>query len=139
MTKISKADYLSKVKLLTKEETERLLSRMGGKLDRRLEKNKITQAEALAMQLELEDEQLKEWRKVMLSLKEKENEKAKKIAKKEKDKVAKITKAVIKSKAPSKSKTPSKAKDTVKPKAPKKANAKVKAKVTEQAKVESGK
>jgi hypothetical protein len=42
MTKISKPEYLAKVKLLTKEETERLLSRMGGKLDRRLEKNKLS-------------------------------------------------------------------------------------------------
>lgn len=99
MTKISKPDYLSKVKLLTKEETERLLSRMGNKLDRRLEKHKVSQEEALAMQLELEDAQLQEWRKMMRILKEKEKKKEK-----EKVKVAKIAKAVIKSKAPLKSK-----------------------------------
>ena len=75
MTKISKPEYLAKVKLLTKEETERLLSRMGGKLPRRLEKRKVSQAEALAIQMELEDEQLQEWRKMVLGLKKKEKAK----------------------------------------------------------------
>jgi hypothetical protein len=62
MTKSTKPNYLAKVKLLTKEETERLLSRMGSKLDRRLEKRKVSQEEALAKQMEWEDEQLQEWR-----------------------------------------------------------------------------
>ena len=96
MTKSSKPDYLAKVKLLTKEETERLLSRMGGKLPRRLEKRKLSQEEALAMQLELEDQQLNEWRKVMHSLKQKEEAKAAKEAKKE-----------AKAKAPAKAKVES--------------------------------
>lgn len=112
MTKTIKPEYLAKVKRLTKEETERLLSRMGGKLDRRLEKRKVSQEEALARQLELEDEQLQEWRKMMRILKEKEEAKeAKKVAKKkEKTKTAKKSKAPLKSKAPVKSKAPSKAK-----------------------------
>jgi hypothetical protein len=42
MTKINKPNYLAKVKLLTKEEIERLFYRMGGKLDRGLEKHKLT-------------------------------------------------------------------------------------------------
>ena len=75
MTKIRKPEYLAKVKLLTKEETERLLSRMSGKLDRRLGKDKLSKEEALAIQLELEDEQLQEWRKMMHSLKKKEDAK----------------------------------------------------------------
>ncbi len=75
MTKISKPEYLAKVKQLSKEETERLLSRMGGKLDRRLEKNKLSRDEALAIQLQLEDEQLQEWRKMMHILKKKEEAK----------------------------------------------------------------
>ena len=74
MTNTSKPNYLAKAKQLSKDETERLLSRMGGKLDRRLEKGKLSQQEALAKQLELEDEQLQEWRKVMHSLKKKEAE-----------------------------------------------------------------
>ena len=63
--KMSKPAYLEKVRLLTDEEKERLLSRMAGKLPRRLEKEKLTQEDALAIQLELEDEQLQEWRKKM--------------------------------------------------------------------------
>jgi hypothetical protein len=69
MNKISNPGYLAQVKLLSKDETERLLSRMSGKLPRRLEKEKISQDEALAIQLELEDEQLQEWREVMSKLK----------------------------------------------------------------------
>jgi hypothetical protein len=123
MTKTIKPEYLAKVKLLTKEEIERLLSRMGGKLDRRLEKRKVSQAEALASQLQLEDEQLQEWRKMMRVLKEKEEAKvAKKEAKKEeKAKIAKKSKAPLKSKAPVKSKAPIKSKAPLKSKAPMKA------------------
>ena len=75
MTKVSSPAYLAKVKLLTKDETERLLSRMSGKLPRRLEKGKLSKEEALAIQLELEDEQLKEWRKMMLELKKRDEAK----------------------------------------------------------------
>jgi len=92
MSKISKQYYLAKVKLLTKEETERLLSRMGGKLDRQLEKHKLSQEEVLAIQMELEDEQLQEWRKVMQNLKEKEKKKAEK---EQNDKVAKQSKSPL--------------------------------------------
>jgi hypothetical protein len=115
MTKTIKPEYLAKVKRLSKEETERLLSRMGAKLDRRLEKHKVSQEEALARQLELEDAQLQEWRKMMGILKEKEEAKEatkkakKKEAKKvEKSGIAKKSKALAKAKAkPSaKSRTP---------------------------------
>ncbi len=75
MKNIVNPDYLAKVKLLNSEETERLLSRMGGKLERKWEKNKLSSEEALAIQLEKEDEQLNEWRKVMHQLKEKERAK----------------------------------------------------------------
>ena len=87
MKKIANPEYLAKVSLLSQDEMERLLSRMGDKLDRRLEKNKLTQEEALAVQLEKEDEQLHEWRKVMHHLKERDEAKASKeaeaVAKKE--------------------------------------------------------
>jgi hypothetical protein len=105
MTKINKPKYLAKVKLLTKEETERLLSRMGGKLDRRLHKDKLSKEEALAIQLELEDEQLQEWRKMMHSLKNKEEAK-----KEEKAKIAKKAKAPLQAKIAEKAKAPLKAK-----------------------------
>ena len=123
MTKIGKPDYLAKVKHLSKEETERLLSRMGGKLDRRLEKSKLSQEEALALQLEHEDEQLLEWRKVMHSLKKKEE--------------AKVAKKEAKSKASTKTKSPAKAKASTKAKPP--AKAQVKTKVAKKAKAEAGK
>jgi membrane protein involved in colicin uptake len=113
MTKTIKPDYLAKVKQLSKVETERLLSRMGGKLDRRMEKGKLSQQEALAKQLELEDEQLQEWRKVMHSLKKKEE--------------AKEAKNREKAKAPAKAKAKGPAKKT---KVPAKAKAKVPAKKT---------
>lgn len=90
MTKIITPAYLAKVKLLNTEEEERLLSRMSGKLPRRLEKDKLTREEALAIQLELEDEQLADWRKNMQEIKAKEelkaSEKSAKHSKKESDK-----------------------------------------------------
>ena len=90
MTKIITPAYLAKVKLLNSEEEERLLSRMSGKLPRRLEKDKLTREEALAIQLELEDEQLADWRKNMQEIKAKEelkaSEKSAKHSKKESDK-----------------------------------------------------
>ncbi len=72
-TKLCNPDYLEKAQLLTEEEAERLLSRMAGKLPRRLEKDKLSREEALAIQLEIEDDQLQEWRNKMHFLKEKEN------------------------------------------------------------------
>ncbi len=127
MSKISKQYYLAKVKLLTKEETERLLSRMGAKLDLRLEKNKINQEEALAKQLQLEDKQLQEWRKVMLDLKAKE---AKKAAK---------AKTPSKKKSPAKVKVKSKLKTTAKTKTPAKAKSSAKTTVVKTTKVEPSK
>lgn len=105
MTKTIKPEYIAKANLLTDEETERLLSRMGGKLPRRIEKRKLTQVEALAIQLEMEDEQLQAWRKVMQSLRKKEEAK-----KEEKSKTAEKSKTPLKSKAPIKAKAPLKAK-----------------------------
>ncbi|MBI5437228.1 MAG: hypothetical protein HY937_09010 [Nitrosomonadales bacterium] len=81
MKNTCKPEYLAKVKLLTKEETERLLSRMVGKLPHRLEKDKLSKEEALAIQMELEDEQLQEWRKMMRILKKKEESKIEATAK----------------------------------------------------------
>jgi hypothetical protein len=60
--KIASEEYLLKAKNLSKEQVEYVLSRLGGKLGRRLEDNKLAALEALAIQLEIEDEQLKEWR-----------------------------------------------------------------------------
>ncbi len=56
-------EFLEKAKSLSKKDAELLLSRMGGKLTRRLEDKRLSAIEVLALQLELEQEQLREWRK----------------------------------------------------------------------------
>ena len=76
MTKLSKPEYLSKVAKLSKAETERILSRMSGKLPRQLGKDRLSQEEAIAIQLEIEDDQLQDWRKMVHYLREKETLKA---------------------------------------------------------------
>lgn len=69
--KAASQEYIDKAKILTPEEAERLLSRMSGKLPRRLEKDKLSEEDALALQLELEDDQLNEWRERMAKIREK--------------------------------------------------------------------
>lgn len=76
--KLINDEYLEKAKKLTEEEAERLLSRMRGKPARRLEDKKLSPLEALAIQLEIDDEQLAEWRKNMHAIKAKEDKKNKK-------------------------------------------------------------
>lgn len=70
MRKVPSDEYLEKAKLLGEEETERLLSRTRSKLMRRLENEKMTALEVVAIQLELEDEDLNEWREKMAELRE---------------------------------------------------------------------
>lgn len=59
-------DYIENARLLTEEEAERLQSRMSEKLRRQLKKEKFSTLEALAIQLQREDEQLNEWRQALL-------------------------------------------------------------------------
>ena len=63
--------YLEKAQTLSKEETERLLSRARSKLIRRLESEKMTAQEVVALQLEIEDEDLSEWRAKMAEIRKK--------------------------------------------------------------------
>jgi hypothetical protein len=63
--------YLEKAQTLSKEETERLLSRARSKLIRRLESEKMTALEVVAVQLEIEDEDLSEWRAKMTEIRKK--------------------------------------------------------------------
>lgn len=70
--KVASDEYLEKAKRLTQEESDRLQSRMSGKLPRRLEANKLDTVDALAIQLELENEQLNEWREKMRDVSDKE-------------------------------------------------------------------
>lgn len=113
MPKISNPLYAEKVKKLSKLESERLLSRMSGKLPRRLEKDKLSKEEALALQMELEDEQLQEWRKMMAALNKKAESKDK-----PKEKAAEKAKPVVKAKASSKDKSTEKSPKTTKAKKP---------------------
>jgi hypothetical protein len=71
MNKTPSDEYLEKAKQLTKEETERLLSRMRNKLLRRLADKKMSSLEVVAIQLEIEDEDLNEWRNKWAELKKK--------------------------------------------------------------------
>ncbi|HAF01914.1 MAG TPA: hypothetical protein DCO68_08370 [Methylophilaceae bacterium] len=61
--KIASDEYLEKAKHLSEEEMEKLQFRMRGKLFRRAEDQKLTMTEAIAIQLEIEDMELQEWRK----------------------------------------------------------------------------
>ena len=67
--------YLEKAQTLSKEETERLLSRARSKLIRRLESEKMTALEVVAVQLEIEDEDLSEWRAKMAEIRKKAKDK----------------------------------------------------------------
>ena len=69
--KTANEEYIEKAKLLTEEEAERLQSRMIDKLHRRLEDKKLNTIEAIAIQLEFEDEQLNEWRERVVEVREK--------------------------------------------------------------------
>jgi hypothetical protein len=62
--KIRPADpkYLERAMQLSKEEAERLFLMVRGELTRRVEDHSTTPLEAIASQLELEDEALAEWR-----------------------------------------------------------------------------
>jgi len=75
MKKSPSEEYLEQAKLLSKEETERLMARMRAKLMRRLEDKKMNALEAVAIQLELEDEDLKEWREKMAEVSKKHSNK----------------------------------------------------------------
>ena len=66
------AEYLDRAKQLSPEETERLMARMRGRFRRRTEERKLSSIEALAFQLEYEDEELDEWRQRMSELREAE-------------------------------------------------------------------
>ena len=64
-------EYVEKAKLLSEEETERLMARMRTKLMRRLEDKKMTVPEVVAIQMEIEDEELNEWREKMVEIRKK--------------------------------------------------------------------
>ena len=93
MKKAISPEYLELAKKLKKEEAEKLLSRMTGKLPRRLAHDELSREEALAIQLELEEERLNDWRSMMQMLKDEE---AKKLAKEKAKALEQVAKAKAK-------------------------------------------
>lgn len=69
--KTASPEYIQKAMALTRDDAERLFSRMRRKLIRRLEHDELQSLEAVALQLQLEDEELKEWRGKMAELRNK--------------------------------------------------------------------
>jgi hypothetical protein len=98
--KISKPEYLEKALLLNDDEQQRILSRMSGKLPNRLLKEKLSVEEAIAIQLEIEDEQLAEWRKNWEKIRKQDADKKAKAERKLASKnSADVEKAVVKKSA----------------------------------------
>lgn len=71
-------DFIKLAEKLDEESAEKVLSRMTGKLPKRFIKEKLTKVEAIALQLEFEDELLQDWRKNLAKLNEREDKKKKK-------------------------------------------------------------
>lgn len=69
--KVPTKNFLEKAKQLSKKDAERLMARMRGRFVRRLEDKKFTATEALALQLQFEEEQLMEWRKKVAEIRQK--------------------------------------------------------------------
>jgi len=67
-SKTSTEKYLEKAKLLSNDEAERVLARMRGRFTRRVEDKRISALEAIALQLEHEDEELAQWRERMVEI-----------------------------------------------------------------------
>jgi hypothetical protein len=75
--KSASPEYLERAATLSREDAERLFSRMRGKLARRLENERIDSLDAVALQLQLEDEELNEWRQRWEELSQREAKRAK--------------------------------------------------------------
>jgi N-acyl-L-homoserine lactone synthetase len=63
-------DYLAKVASFSEEKIERLFSKFRLELSSFFEEEKLSVEEAIAIQLEVEDEQLEEWRENRIRLNE---------------------------------------------------------------------
>jgi len=66
--------YLEKAALLSRDEAELFFSRMDKKLIQKLDEHKLIPVELLAIQLEIEDERLKEWRERFAEIKARSKE-----------------------------------------------------------------
>ena len=77
MKRALKEEYLEKAKELSREEAEKILSRMRRKLARRLDETDLTPLEAVARQLQKEDDDLAEWRARWAEIQERDSKKKK--------------------------------------------------------------
>jgi hypothetical protein len=59
---VPKPEYVEQAQSLTRDEAERVFARMRGRLSRVITHERISPLDAVALQLEYEDEQLAEWR-----------------------------------------------------------------------------
>jgi hypothetical protein len=75
--KSASPEYLERAASLSREDAERLFSRMRGKLARRIENEKIDSLDAVALQLQLEDDELNEWRERWEELSQREAKRGK--------------------------------------------------------------
>ena len=66
-----KPEYLEQAHALSRDEAERIFARMRGRLSRVVSHERISPLEAVALQLEYEDEQLEEWRANLAKLRKK--------------------------------------------------------------------
>lgn len=71
--KVPDEDYLKAASKLNKDQKDRLLCRMRDKLIRKWENEEFDTLQALAIQLEIEDAELTDWREKMNEIKNKEN------------------------------------------------------------------
>lgn len=72
MKRTPRNEFIEKAKLLSREDAEQILARMRRKLNRKLEDNKLDPLEAVAIQLEIEEEELLEWRERWTELTDRE-------------------------------------------------------------------
>lgn len=70
-----KPEYVEQAKSLTRDEAERVFARMRGRLSRIITHERISPVDAVALQLEHEDEQLEEWRANLAKLRKKHEDK----------------------------------------------------------------
>ena len=68
MEKTHSDKFLEKAKLLSKDETERVLARMRSRLAPGLGDKELSELDRVVIQLELEEEDLREWRAKVVEL-----------------------------------------------------------------------
>ena len=62
--------YLERAKQLSADEADRLMARMRGRFSRRFADQRLTALQAIALQLEFEDDELAQWRNRMNELRD---------------------------------------------------------------------